>query len=165
MTAPNVAQWFTVNGTIVDVEQPNPAGSSIDPLILNVNAYVNFYPGDQNGAFPAGFAAQVQNFDPTGVGTAGTGVNVELPLAPITGRLMNGKLCTVAIGDPVGVGLLCGSTFLNLESPLFYHVQFTDVDYGGALQALDNFAFQAPATPGTLDLFATGTTHFPYLGP
>ncbi len=117
MTAPNVAQWFTANATIVDVEQPNPAGSSIDPLILDVNAYVNFYPGTQSGAFPAGFAIPVQNFDPTGVGTAGTGIPVELPLAPITGRLMNGKLCTVAVGDPVGVGLLCSSTVFESREP------------------------------------------------
>jgi hypothetical protein len=165
MTAPNVAQYFTANATIVDVEQPNPAGSSIDPQILDVNAYVNFYPGSQTGVFPAGFAVPVQNFDPTGVGTAGTGVPVELPIAPITGRLMNGKLCSIVIGDPVGVGLLCSSAFLNLADPLFWHVQFQDVDFGGALQQLNNFAIAALTAPGSLDLFASTTTQFPYLGP
>jgi hypothetical protein len=143
MTAPNELADFTAIATILDVQQPNPDGTSIDPQLLDVSAFVNFFPGTQNGVFAQGFGLQVANLDPTGAGAAGSGVNAFVPLAPITGRLMNGQLTSIAIGDPVGVGLLANSPFLNLAE-LFYHVQFTNVTFGGTTQALDNFAIKAP---------------------
>jgi hypothetical protein len=161
MTAPNQLAYFTATATILDVEQPNPDGTSVDPQLLDVSAFVNFFPGTQTGVFPQGFGIQVANLDPTG---AGSGVNAFVSLAPITGRLMGGQLTSIAINDPVGVGLLANSPFLDL-SELFYHVQFTNVTFGGATQALDNFAIQAPTTAVALDLFAASTVHFPYFGP
>jgi hypothetical protein len=143
MTSPNELAYFTAIATILDVEQPNPDGTSINPQLLDVSAFVNFFPGTQGGAFAQGFGLQVANLDPTGAGAAGSGVNAFVPLAPITGRLMGGQLTSIAINDPVGVGLLANSPFLDLEQ-LFYHVQFTNVTFGGATQALDNFAIQAP---------------------
>jgi hypothetical protein len=164
VTAPNELSDFTATATILDVEQPNPDGTSINPQLLDVSAFVNFFPGTQTGVFPQGFGLQVANLDPTGAGAPGSGVNAFVSLAPITGRLMGGRLTSIAIGDPVGVGLLANSPFLGL-SELFYHVQFTNVTFGGATQALDNFAIRAPATGGVVDLFAETTTHFPYFGP
>jgi hypothetical protein len=165
MTAPNELVDFMAIATILDIEQPNPDGTSIDPQLLDVSAFVNFFPGTQTGVFPQGFGLQVANLDPTGAGAPGSGVNAFVPLAPITGRLMGGRLTSIAIGDPVGVGLLANSPFLGL-SELFYHVQFTNVTFGGATQALDNFAIKAPTSGGvTVDLFAESTTHFPYFGP
>jgi hypothetical protein len=164
MTAPNQLAYFTATATILDIEQPNPDGTSVDPQLLDVSAFVNFFPGTENGVFPQGFGLQVANLDPTGADAAGSGVNAFVPLAPITGRLMNGQLTSIAINDPVGVGLLANSPFLDLSS-LFWHIQFTNVTFGGATQALDNFAIQAPTTAATVDLFAETTTHFPYFGP
>jgi hypothetical protein len=164
MTAPNELAYFTATATILDVEQPNPDGTSIDPQLLDVSAFVNFFPGTENGVFPQGFGVQVANLDPTGAGAAGSGVNAFVPLAPITGRLMNGQLTSIAINDPVGVGLLANSPFLGLAE-LFWHIQFTNVTFGGATQALDNFAIQAPTSAATVDLFAASTVHFPYFGP
>ena len=159
MTA-NTLVFFTATGAIEDVEQPNPAGSSINPQLLDVSAYVNFYPGIQTALFPAGYAVDVPNLTRLDASVG----NTLVPIAPITGRLMNGVLSSIIIGDPPGVGLLANSVFLGLEQ-LFYHVQFVNVTYGGTNQVIDNFAFAAPTTAVTLDLFDAATTHFPYFGP
>lgn len=158
----NELVWFNVVGYVYDVEQPNPSGTSTQPVLLDVSAYVNFYPGDQQQSFQAGFAVLVADLD-HGDGTSG---DTMVPLAPITARLINGALCAVAVGDPIGQELLAGAAILNLADPLYYHVQWQNVTYGGALQAISNFAFQAPvgneaptlsATPsGTGGSFASG---------
>lgn len=136
----NELTWFTAVGYVYDVEQPNPSGTTSQPALLDVSAYVDFFPGNQTEAFQTGFAVEVADLD-HGDGTSG---NTMVPLAPITARLMNGALCAVAVGDPIGQELLAGTTILNLTSPLYYHVRWRNVTYGGALQAISNFAFLAP---------------------
>ena len=131
-------------GYVYDVEQQNPAQNSITPELLQVSAYVDFFPGDQAGPFPAGFAALVSDLNHLD----GTSGDTEVPLAPITARLMNGVLSTVAVGDPPGVELLADTPILNLANPLFYHTRWRDVTFGGGQQVISNFAWQATtATP------------------
>jgi hypothetical protein len=136
----NELTWFTAVGYVYDVEQPNPGGVTNQPVLLNVSAYVDFFPGTQANSFPTGHAVLVADLD-HGDGTSG---DTMVPLAPITARLMNGALCAVAVGDPIGQQLLAGSTILNLASPLYYHVRWRNVTYGGAVQAISDFAFAAP---------------------
>lgn len=156
----NTLAYFTATGFIYDIEQPDPAGTTGTPVLADVSAYVDFYPGTESGPFPAGFALLVPDLVH---GDATTG-NTEVPLAPITGRLLNGALCSIAVGDPVGVGLLANSAFLGLPE-LLYHVRFRNVTFGGANQVISNFAFVAPVAAGTLDLFASTTHRFEYKGP
>jgi hypothetical protein len=74
-----------------------------------------------------------------------TSGDTMVPLAPISGRMMNGALSSIVIGDPPNVELLAGSTVLNLTEPLFYHVKFQNATWqGGVPFAISNFAFQAP---------------------
>lgn len=157
----NHLSYFTAVGSFYDVEQPNPSGSTNIPMMDQVSGYVDFFPGTQSSVFPVGFAAYVPNLD-HGDGTYG---NTLVPLAPITGRMMNGQLCTIAMGDPVGVELVTDSWLLGLSSTLYYHVRFRNVTYGGALQALSNFAFPAPSNSSTLDITSPSLVRTTYVGP
>jgi hypothetical protein len=95
----------------------------------------------------------------------GTYGDTFVPLAPITGRFLNGHLCTVAYGDPVGVELVANTWVLGLTSPLFYHVRFRNVTYGGGLQAISDFAFQAPSSAVTINITSSSVPRFTYGGP
>lgn len=158
---PNALVYFTVTGHARDVEQPLPSGSSITPMLDDVSGYVDFFPGDQFQALPTGLETYASDLDLGG----GVSADTVLPIAPITGRFINGNLCTIAIGDPEGVALLANSPFLNLESALYYHVRFRNVTYGGAVQRLSNFAFAAPADASGVLLSSTTLTRVTYGGP
>jgi hypothetical protein len=140
---PNELTYLTAVGYVYDVEQPNPSGFTNVPSELQVSAYVDFFPGTQAQYFQPGFTVFVSNLDHLD----GTSGDTEVPIAPITGRLMNGALTTVAVGDPLGVELLANTAILNLTNPLYYHVRWRNVTFGGGLQAISNFAFAA--TTGT----------------
>jgi hypothetical protein len=157
---PNTLQYFTVTGNFKDVEQPLPSGTSIIPTVQDVNGYVDFYPGTETEALATGLVVTVADLD-LGAGMHG---DTELPIAPITGRFIEGKLCTVAIGDPEGVGLLANSAFIGVTD-LYYHVRFRNVTYGGALQRLSNFAFLAPTDTTPVLLTSTTLDRLPYRGP
>lgn len=158
---PNTLVYFTVTGHARDVEQPLPSGSTITPQVDDVSGYVDFFPGDQFEAKQTGLECYASDLDLGG----GVHADTVLPVAPITGRLINGNLCTIAIGDPQGVALLANSAFLNLDSALYYHVRFRNVTYGGALQRLSNFAFAAPPTATGVLLSSTTLARVPYGGP
>jgi hypothetical protein len=91
--------------------------------------------------------------------------DTELSLAPITGRTINARLCTIAIGDPEGVELVSNSSWMLLDEPLFYHVRYRNVTYGGALQRFSNFAFQAPTDTTGVLLTKKNLVKFDYHGP
>jgi hypothetical protein len=148
---PNQLTYLTAVGYVYDVEQPNPSGITNVPSELKVSAYVDFYPGTQAQYFQPGFTVFVSNLDHLD----GTSGDTEVPIAPITGRLMNGALSAIAVGDPPGVELLAYTAMLNLASPLYYHVRWRNVTFGGATQAISNFAFAA--TPST-KVAGLGTT-------
>lgn len=158
---PNTLVYFAVTGHARDVEQPLPSGTVITPQVDDVSGYVDFFPGDQFEAMASGVETYVTDLDLGG----GVSADTVLPIAPITGRFINGNLCTIAIGDPEGVALLANSAFLNLANPLYYHVRFRNVTYGGALQRLSNFAFLAPVDATGVLLSSTTLTRVPYGGP
>jgi hypothetical protein len=161
-TGGNTLSYFTATGYVYDVEQPNPAGTSTQPQLLEPSAYVDFFPGTQVSSFPAGFTLSVPNLN-HGDGTIG---DTMVPLAPITGRLINGALVGITVGSTFGVGLLANSPFLGLANPLFYHVRFRSVTYGGAPQSISNFAFQAPTVGGgTVRITSPSTPTYTYYGP
>lgn len=150
----NQLSWLTVTGYVYDVEQQNPNASSITPELMQVFAYVDFFPGTQASVFPTGFTAFVANLDHLD----GTSGDTEVPLAPITARLMNGTLSTIAMGDPPGVELLANTSILNLANPLYYHTRWRNVTFGGATQAISNFAWQATTSTPVTGLTATPHT-------
>jgi hypothetical protein len=158
---PNTLTWFTVTSYIYDVEQPLPSGTSEQPELANVSAFVDFFPGTQEKTFPAGFSTRVADLD-HGDGTHGDTI---VPLAPITGRLLNGSLRSLVIGDPVGVQLLANTTVLGLSEDLFYHTRFRNVTFGGAEQSLANFAWRASVDNTAVNLSSTTLQRFPYNGP
>jgi hypothetical protein len=161
-TGGNFLQYFTVTGYVYDVEQPVPSGTSTQPFVNEPSAFVDFFPGSQTSYFTAGFTLSVPNLN-HGDGTIG---DTMVPLAPITGRLINGALTGIVVGSAIGVGLLAGSPFLGLSSPLFYHVRFRNVTYGGAPQAISNLAFQAPSVGGgSVSITSPSTPIYPYFGP
>ena len=153
----NSLVYFTATGAWRDVEQPIPANGLIAPQIDDVSAYVDFFPGTEKLAVETGFTLYVPDYETYG--------DTELSLAPITGRTMNGKLCTVAVGDPVGVQLVSGAPWMDFGEPLYYHVRFRNVTYGGALQRLSNFAFQAPTDSTPVHLTSVALTRTEYRGP
>lgn len=157
----NFLTYFTVTGYVYDVEQPNPGSTSGLPLLLQPSAYVDFFPGTQTSSFPTGFTVLVFNLNHSD-GTIG---DTMVPLAPITGRLINGALVSIDIGSSFGVGLLANTPVLGLPNPLFYHVRFRNVTYGGAPQAISNFAFQAPTNSNSVSITSPSTPIFPYFGP
>lgn len=162
----NTLTFFTVTGYFYDLEQQNPNQNSISPQLLDVNGYVDFIP-----RLPQGFSIEVTNMI-HGDGTQG---DTFMPVAPITGRFINGALCSIAIGDPVGVGLLANSPNLTLATQLqqigwsttalIYDVRFRNVDFGGAPQILNNFAFYAPTTATTVSITSSVLQRIPYAGP
>lgn len=155
---PNTLEYFTAKGSFFDVEQPIPANeNSITPLLADIDAYVDFFPGTQMDADPGGIVLYVPDFQDLG--------DTQLAIAPITGRTINGILCSVTIGDPEGVGLVANSAWMDFGEPLFYHVRFRNVTYGGAVQQLSWFAFQAPTAPGELLLTDPDLERFTYRGP
>lgn len=153
--------YFTVTGYVYDVEQPNPAATTGLPQLLEPSAYVDFFPGTQTSSFPTGFTVLVPNLNHSD-GTIG---DTMVPLAPITGRLINGALVSIDIGSSFGVPLLANTPVLGLPNPLFYHVRFRNVTYGGAPQSISNLAFQAPVNANGVSITSPSTQTYPYFGP
>jgi hypothetical protein len=157
----NELTWFTVIGSVYDVQNPDPDQTSIVPELLEVSGFIDFFPGNQTGPFPAGFAPVVPALD-HGDGTYG---DTLVPIAPITARLMHGQVCTIAASDPQGIDLLANTAILGLTEPLFYHVRWRNVTFGGTIAAISNFAFQAPTGAATIDLTSPTLTTYEYGGP
>jgi hypothetical protein len=154
---PNSLTYFRVDGAWRDVEQPIVGNGAITPQVDDVSAYVDFFPGTQDSALLGGLTLYVPDYSTYG--------DTELSLAPITGRTMNGRLCTIAVGDPTGVQLVSNSAWMDFGEPLFYHVRFRNVTYGGATQRLSNFAFQAPIGSTPVVLTSVALQRYPYRGP
>jgi hypothetical protein len=157
----NELTWFTVFGAVYDVENPNTLIDTITPQLLQVSAFVDFFPGTQVASFPAGFTVLVPRLD-HGDGTSG---DTMVPLAPITARLINGQICAISAGDPQGQQLLANTAILNLANPLYYHVRWRNVTFGGGVQVISNFAFLAPNVASIVDITSPSLTTVPYGGP
>ena len=155
---PNSLTFFAVTGSYLDVRQPIVDEGDQTPEVTEVSAYVDFFPGSQLKAVEGGLVLYVPDFETYG--------DTQLAIAPITGRTINGKLCTIAVGDPESVELVANSAWLDYgEGPLFYHVRYRNVTYGGAIQRLPNFAFQAPTDSTGVLLTDPDLQRFDYRGP
>jgi hypothetical protein len=153
----NTLTYFRVDGAWRDVEEHIPSQAGIAPQIDDVSAYVDFFPGTQLEAISQGYVFLAPNYETYG--------DTEIALAPITGRTINARLCTIAVGDPNGIQLVANSAWMDLDEPLFYHVRYRNVTYGGALQRFSNFAFQAPVDVTGVLLTSTTLTRYEYRGP
>lgn len=153
----NSLTYFRVDGAWRDVEEHIPSVAGIAPQVDDVSAYVDFFPGTQLDAIPQGFTFLAADYETYG--------DTEIALAPITGRTINARLCTIAVGDPNGIQLVANSAWMDLDEPLFYHVRYRNVTYGGALQRFSNFAFQAPVDATGVSLTSTILARFDYRGP
>lgn len=69
---------------------------------------------------------------------------VAVVLPAITGRIRNGRLCTIDSIDSPGVELAANSPELNNQDPLIYDVSFSMVSYNGEDQSIAPFGFVAP---------------------
>lgn len=152
--------FFNTSAYVYDVQAAAVDQISSAMQLANVNAFVDFMPGDVNGPFPQGFSLIVPNLD-HGDGTKG---DTLLPLAMVTARLLGGSLRTIALGDPIGLLLLSNSAIIGLPK-LRYHVRWRNVSYAGLSQTLPNFAFDAPTDTTPVNLTGTGLLRYPYLGP
>lgn len=155
---PNTLTYFRVDGSWRDVQQPIPSNTgSIAPQLDDVSAYVDFFPGTQLVAHTGGISMLVPDYETYG--------DTELSLAPITARSIDAILCSITVGDPEGVELVSDSEWFDFDEPLFYHVRYRNVTYGGALQHFTNFAFQAPADTTPIRITSPTLERFPYRGP
>lgn len=153
----NSLTYFRVDGVWRDVEEHIPSVTGIAPQVNDVSAYVDFFPGTELDAVVQGLSFIAPDYETYG--------DTELSLAPITGRTINARLCTIAVGDPIGVELVSNSPWMLLTEPLFYHVRYRNVTYGGALQRFSNFAFQAPTDATGVLLTKRNLVKFDYRGP
>lgn len=155
---PNTLTYFRVDGSWRDVEQPIPSNAgSIAPQLSDTSAYVDFFPGTQDGADAGGLTLYVPDYETFG--------DTELSIAPITARAINALLSSITGGDPVGVMLVAGAAWMDFGEPLFYHVRYRNVTYGGALQRFSNFAFQASTGTTPVRITSPTLTRYPYRGP
>jgi len=155
----NSLTYFRVDGAWRDVQNHIPANSGIAPQVDDVSAYVDFFPGSKLEALAGGMSIYVPDYETYG--------DTELSLAPITGRTIDGKLCTIAVNDPNGVELVANTDWLGLtgDDELYYHVRFRNVTYDSAVQRLSNFAFLAPTDDTGVVITSTDLERFDYRGP
>jgi hypothetical protein len=155
---PNTLTFFRVDGAWRDVEQPIPSNAgAIAPQVDDVSAYVDFFPGTELEADTGGLTLYVPDYETFG--------DTELSIAPITARTINALLCSITVGDPTGVQLVANSAWLDFGEPMFYHVRYRNVTYGGALQRFNNFAFQAPTDASPVRITSPTLTRYTYRGP
>lgn len=153
----NSLTYFRVDGSWRDIEEHIPSQAGIAPQEDDVSLYVDFFPGTEMDALSQGLTFIAPDYETYG--------DTELSLAPITGRTINAKLCTIAVGDPNGLELVANSPWMALDDPLYYHVRYRNVTYGGAVQRLSNFAFLAPTDGTGVRITSKTLTRFDYRGP
>lgn len=158
----NSLTFFQVDGAWRDVQEHIPSDvGDIDPQVDDVSAYIDFFPGTEKTVLAGGLTLYVPDYETYG--------DTELSIAPITGRTINGKLCTIAVGDPVGVKLVADSAWLGMQAQmdddLFYHVRYRNVTYDSVLQRLPQFAFKAPTTNTAVRLTSPTLVRYDYRGP
>lgn len=153
----NSLVYFRVDGSWRDVEEHIPDETGIAPQLDDVSAYVDFFPGTETDAVVQGLTFFAANYETFG--------DTEVALAPITGRSINARLCTIAVGDPQGIELVAAAPWMDLDEPLFYHVRYRNVTYGGALQRFTPFAFRAPVDGAGVRITSKALARFPYRGP
>lgn len=166
--------YFPVSGNWYDIENPDPSGSSNQPLFQIVTGFVTFYP-----RVPIGFVAYIANLDLQT--DPASSADTALAIAPIQARALSGQLETINVGDTAGIQLLANTAPIatalatidpnwlkknNLTSgQLVYDVHFSSVIYAEAGQTITDFAFEAPTTNTAICLTDPNLVRLPYGGP
>lgn len=132
--------YFTVTGDWRSNEDPQVSSTNNTPQVMPVSGFVEF-----QARLPKGFALHVASFDVGGVGR-----DTAILLAPRRARIWEGRLCTINAADTPGVQLVANTAELGLTDPLIYDVTFSSIRYNGTDQMIQNFAFQAPTSGGTI---------------
>ena len=133
--------WFTAVG---DFQVINAAHSEDFNAIVPVTGSITFTPMLANGDVIRATGAEPR---PTGI----------VPI-PVTGvidgdgrvRLKPQARYGRADDDEAGVRLMADSPLLELDTPLFYKVSFSNIRFGQASGSITPFAFQAPGIDGAV---------------
>ena len=95
----NSLTYFPVYGHWDLVDDPFPGGTGSAPRTLDFSAFVTFH-----ARVPGDFVLYVSQLsDPDGAEDTG------VELAPITGRIVGGDLCTINVSDTEGVQLVAAT--------------------------------------------------------
>lgn len=145
-TAPT---YFTVEGDFRSIVADAISDSDYDPQLGSVTATVTFKPILANGDI---ILATDANPRPTGL----------VPLAIVAKIDSDGRLKLRSDPDTGGTGtyapvrLLADTPLLELATPLYYQVSFTNVRFAGQPGMISGFAFQAPNSDTTINLIEVG---------
>lgn len=158
----NTLTYHTSIGSFFSNVDPVPGTPiSTTPEIDDVSAYVKF-----SYRLPQGFSVFIPDFDP---GDGSDPANASISFPDRVARLMDGKLCTIEVGDPEGVELVSNSAILGLASrgisDLFIDVAFFNVTVAAnQLGTLDNFSYIAPTDTTGVDLTSPTLVRHQYGG-
>jgi hypothetical protein len=139
--------YFTVVADFKSVVGDLASDADYDPQLGSVTADVTFLPVLDQGDVILATSATPR---PTG-----------FLAAPIVGFIdTDGRLkmrTATDVGGSTDLGyapvrLLADTDLLELETPLFYQVSFSNVQYNGARGTINPFTFQAPTSDTTLNL-------------
>jgi len=155
--------YFTATGHWYNIESASPGGTTSNLQFQVISGFVQFYP-----RLPTGWTAHIADLDLGDEGVADT----DLAIAPILGRIYQGRLSTIDRADTEGVQLLANSSaissqiaLINDNVGLVYDVAFSEVVYASAQRHLSNFAFRAPTDSSAICLTDPTLTRLEYLGP
>lgn len=150
MTSP---VFFTVEGDFRAVVEDAASDADYNPEISPISATVTFTPVLESGDVILATGASPRP-------TAFVGATITAIIDPADGRL---KLRTATDVGASGftfapVRLLADTPLLELESPLFYRVEFTNVQFGSParLGRITGFTFQALSEDAVLNLVEVG---------
>jgi hypothetical protein len=157
--------YFPCDGYWYSVDSAHARSSASAPRLLPIFGLVDLIP-----RVPKGFTFRVDSLDIPGGPTA-TDIDVAVPAR--TGRLWNGRLCTINAVDSPTVELLSETSVLGLtpdvlpetQGRLIYDVRFRDVTYNGVPQHISGFGFYASKTNAAISLTDFNLERLPYGGP
>jgi hypothetical protein len=165
----NILSFFPCDGYWYSVDSALARSSGSEPRLVPIFGLVDLIP-----RVPKGFTVRVkeldQSNDPAGTGTV---MDTDVAIPARTGRLWNGRLCTINAVDSPTVELLSETAVLNLtpdvlpdtNGRLIYDVRFRDVTYNGVPQHISGFGFYASQSAAAISLTAFELERLPYGGP
>lgn len=145
--------YFTVSADYRSVVADLASDSDYDPQIASVSAVVTFTP-----VLASGDVILATNASPRPIGY------IPVPIVAMI-DVTDGRLKLRSATDSGGSGfdfapvrLLADTPLLELSTPLYYTVSFTQVLFNGRSGSLTGFTFQAPTADVELNLIEVGRT-------
>lgn len=133
--------WFTVSGDFRAVVADTVTDTDHDPDLIPITATVTFTPVLANGDLILATQADPR---PTGYLAA----PIVAIIDSVDGRLKMRPKSDDGVAEFTPVRLLADSPLLELKTPLFYRVTFSNVRLGGKPSTINQFTFQAPNADG-----------------